>query len=281
MEIEPFAGPKYRTIRAAQHMGELIRILNDFCSTSEFRYVEAGDGLWKFESSKELPITAAMAFADCVHNFRAALDICICDAARLRGKSLNSLQYPFKQGAAAFRDFLKSPRKTEPVLALGDDILAVIKSSRPYSGGNFVLSTLHELDRRGKHRFMIPVTSRSISKFNLGRLLEGTMAERGLPVIPVEVVSASGLPTASIQLGEVFDLPEGVHPDEIYPIAGAELDFRVLAREPRDYVSVVSFLESAGGEVSKVIDGFCEVFGIGRAVPERPPLGDYTDLRAY
>ena len=108
----------------------------------------------------------ALMIGDAIHNARSALDILLCDIARLRGKSTDNVKFPITQTKEDLRKrLLKSPFPR-----LGTDVSDAIMKTKPFrNGGNAVLRVLHEYDIIDKHELLLPsmAGSRTANEFGV------------------------------------------------------------------------------------------------------------------
>ena len=97
--LPPFEGPRLKIARATKHLRELETVILDYgatvitawCPYHEPHYEHMV--LWELRFSKESPKDAAIILGDVAHNLRAALDIMLCDIARIRKKSPITLNF--------------------------------------------------------------------------------------------------------------------------------------------------------------------------------------------
>jgi hypothetical protein len=89
---------------------------------------------------------------DIIHNLRASLDLMASAMARANGKNDKQVYFPFGEDIGGFEQQIK--RKNFHFC--GEDAVALLKSLKPFRGGNDRLRALHDLDIMDKHRSLIP-----------------------------------------------------------------------------------------------------------------------------
>src|SRR5688500_6124055 len=207
-----FSASRLKIERAGKHISDLRSLVDDFLKTAVSIDDSSDPNQVAISYSQTLPDDTPLFIGDAIHNARAALDILVCDIARIRG-CLNvprSLQFPVSES----REKLK--RRIDDVAGLlgvtvGNIILDDI---RPYKkGGNSSLCALHDLDIMDKHKLLIPVVSQATvsgldagnrllrnAKFTLG---EGSRVTIGLP----ESLRSHDSPTLTIRFdqGQVLE----------------------------------------------------------------------------
>ena len=159
MILPPFKGSRAKIARADKHIDDLSSLLDQFAKEVVLNFHRQDQDehwLWTPRFSMPPPCGIPMIIGDATHNLRTALDVMICDLARLRGASTRTrLDYPFEGDKDALERKLTGKKSRYP--KLGDDILDLIRESRPYKiNGHQVLYGLHELDMWDKHEVVLP-----------------------------------------------------------------------------------------------------------------------------
>lgn len=158
MIIEPFQGPRLHVKRCRDNAAELEHQLAKIEKRLKYYFIEAPDNetsnIYCFQFDEEPPPEMALVFREGLNNLRVALDISICDAARVCGKPENEMErvkFPFAKDEPAYK-------KTVSSMKLPEDLKKVIKSLHPlYIESNRWLDDLHQLDIISKHRNVLPV----------------------------------------------------------------------------------------------------------------------------
>jgi hypothetical protein len=107
---------------------------------------------WTLLFSEPPPEDVSLLIGDSVHNLRSALDLMICDVARLRDEATDHLAFPFAKDEQRLDKAIKDREIARP----GNDIVDLVKAEKPYPEGNRALSGLHELDITDKHHMILP-----------------------------------------------------------------------------------------------------------------------------
>ena len=98
-------------------------------------------------------LTPGAIIGDAIHNLRTALDLMASELATLNGKSNKDVYFPLSDSAETLDDAIKRRRFDKA----GDDAVALLRTIKPYRGGNELLRLLHDLDISDKHTALVPV----------------------------------------------------------------------------------------------------------------------------
>ncbi|MDR3481929.1 MAG: hypothetical protein P4L91_14580 [Burkholderiaceae bacterium] len=154
-----FEDSKLKLERANKHIFDLNNILSGFLETDFYRIgidhdTESRTNKLIFEVTKLVPIDAAMAIGDAVHNMRTALDIMAVNMVKKCGGTPNDwTRFPFFSS----RDKLVNGINGGEMQHLGPTIISfLVDTIKPYTGGNAALCDLHRLDIMDKHQSIIP-----------------------------------------------------------------------------------------------------------------------------
>lgn len=165
--LEPFEAPKLKIERAHRHLRELeTEITAYFHRKPMVLMVEKPAGLehhgahsWTVRIREPVPIHLSPIIGDIIHNLRASLDLLACDLVRIAGKSTKGVNFPFCDNPNKLDDFIKLRNLTRA----GPEVVALVKSLKPYKGGNIALRAIHDFDIRDKHEALIPLVSAGAS----------------------------------------------------------------------------------------------------------------------
>ena len=143
----PFPGPHLKVKQSQKHIGCLNEVLAAYAARVKFGFRKADIPetdlvSWTFVFSEPPPEDVGPLIGDAIHNLRSALDLMICDVARLKGQDTDHLAFPF----ASDEQRLEKEIKNRDIPRLGSDIVNLVKAEKPYPAGNRALSGLHELD---------------------------------------------------------------------------------------------------------------------------------------
>lgn len=175
MRLAPFDGCFLKILRGRNHVSELKNIMAAYGGRLKAVYVplDADPSQSRLTFSETPPPEIALVLGDAVHNFRAALDIMICDVARLQGKSSDKLKFPFAANATEYEDRLRGE-----IRRLGPDVRDALRELAPYKGGNIALRGLHDLDILDKHELVIPVMPCVWSRFDIASFTMAKLAQQ-------------------------------------------------------------------------------------------------------
>jgi len=163
-----FRASKVKLTRARQFIGEVEAGLQAYDSSDPFSAKFSGPEAIEF-SFKEIDPEVLSAFGDAIHNTRAALDLMAAELARINNESDKGVYFPFSNSKENFPGQIKEKK----FYRAGEDAVALLKKFEPYSDGNRMLRTIHDLDIRDKHTNII-VTRRVTKDFSFTyRLDEG------------------------------------------------------------------------------------------------------------
>jgi hypothetical protein len=155
INLAPFVGPRLKIERAFRHIRELSYAANQYVQTTTTNfgpYDPEAKGR-RIQFSQPMPPMTGCIVGDAAHNLRSALDVLVCDVARLRGVPTSNVRFPLGVDEPGFEQRLKNCQ----IPRIGDDVATVIRSLRPYRSGNKALRDLHDLDVQDKHELVVPV----------------------------------------------------------------------------------------------------------------------------
>lgn len=148
---------KLKTGRAKSHIRELDNGIIDYLKTKPYRVVIEQDPnspnhLWTLRVRNDVPHTFSAIIGDAIHNLRASLDLLASDLVAANGGSTNNVYFPFAEDVDSFERMIKERH----VDRAGEDVVEIIRSLKPYKGGNDMLRAIHDLDITDKHKTIIP-----------------------------------------------------------------------------------------------------------------------------
>ncbi|MFT6909601.1 MAG: hypothetical protein ACJAS1_006324, partial [Oleiphilaceae bacterium] len=109
--------------------------------------------LWTLRVKHKIPCVYAPIIGDVIHNLRASLDLLATEAVAKSGGNPNNVYFPFGNDEAGLDEMIKNRH----IDRAGNAVVALVKSFKPYKGGNTLLRALHDLDITDKHKSLIPV----------------------------------------------------------------------------------------------------------------------------
>jgi hypothetical protein len=100
-----------------------------------------------------MPAELPACVGDAIHNLRSALDLLACDVVEYNGGNTIGVHFPFAADAVELEKQIKSKnlRRASP------EAVALIRTLKPYRGGNVDLRGLHDLDIHDKHKGPIAI----------------------------------------------------------------------------------------------------------------------------
>jgi hypothetical protein len=168
--------PKLKIERARDHIKELESAVNAFLAERPFRLFikhkpNAGTFTIVSRRLRSIPEKMSLIVGDAVHNLCAALDMTLYGMAHDKAPSPFELMFPFVRKAESLEGRIKSTQ----VNFAGTYVVELIRALQPYPRGNEILSGLHRLDTRDKHRLLI-LTGQTVdfTKEMLDQLFAGT-----------------------------------------------------------------------------------------------------------
>ena len=244
MILPPFEGPRLKIRRAQKHITDLEQCVTEFGASVKLTMVpvkEEGELICYLMRFNERPPEDIPALVgDALHNLRSALDILICDIARLRGKSVDKLKFPFAANVEALEKILSKdfPR-------LGEDVVDGIRAQQPFIGGNLALRGLHDLDIDDKHETVLPCYLVARGRF---------AAERMVPAGVLDWVAGMGLDFRMAQMA----IHEG---NVMWSKAGANPWLMIQPLDGPPQPTFPDGLPFAGIPILEVLEGLTEVVG--------------------
>lgn len=158
MALKPFDHSRLKVKRARAHIGELQNEIMAYLKRVPFYLIIEPDAnalkRWVVRVREEVPVEFSAIIGDVLHNLRAALDLMAVQLVRLNNESDEDVYFPFSKTATDFDRVLQS-RNMHRASA---QAIALLKSLKPYPGGNDPLRDLHDLDITDKHQALIPTS---------------------------------------------------------------------------------------------------------------------------
>jgi len=157
--VDLLVGPRLKVSRAKRHIRDLNNEITAYVRSNPYQIVIEQDPnstqhLWTLRVRQKVPQEFAGIIGDAIHNLRSALDLLACDLVRMNGGETKDVNFPFAGGA----DGLEIAIKNRNINRAGKDVVEIIRSLKPYTGGNEALRAIHDLDIADKHVTLIPTT---------------------------------------------------------------------------------------------------------------------------
>jgi hypothetical protein len=161
--IAPFEASNLKIARARRHLQELETEISSYMARKPFDLVveewEMNDKVgfvshaWVVRIREPTPKHLSAVLGDIIHNLRTAFDLLACDLVRLKGKNVKNVYFPFCDHPGGLNEMIKRRNFDRA----GSDAVALVKSLKPYRGGNDALRAIHDLDVLDKHQALVPV----------------------------------------------------------------------------------------------------------------------------
>lgn len=245
MTIQIFAASKLKIERANRHISDLDQTLNAFRESKPYRIVIEKDSDPEMcrlvvRTGIELPSEFSAIIGDAVHNLRAALDLLACDLVRQNGGDVEEVYFPF----CANGNDLELMIKKRHIDRAAPQVVDIIRSLKPYTGGNVALRGIHDLDITDKHKLLIPIIA-------INRIQNFAPTMGGFPMFTLQNVgllnAVDGRVVAVLPIPENYKI--GQNFDPIIDIAFGE-------GQPFIYEALIPTLH----QVSQLVDGIVNIF---------------------
>lgn len=253
MQAKPFDGSKLKIARGRRHVAELDAAIITYFQDDPwvmllvFNTYSSQYGI-AVKGRKDIPGEFSTIFGDAVHNFRTALDILANDLVALNGVQPEKVYFPFGRDATTFETELKRKMGQAPL-----DIQAVVRSFRPYTGGNETLRALHDLDITDKHIAVMGIgTGAQTGPLPMRRIENRSLPEGGGRMVFEAAFDA--MKTVPIDLTGFPPNPDGAR--TIGKIAYSQLNCVLLKGLPLGGELVVKALNQMGDTAESIVQTF-------------------------
>jgi hypothetical protein len=211
-----FLDSRLKIKRARHHIDELQALLHPVLEQGLVSYsnmeFEPLSGTAREASSKiavqittnELPADTPAILGDVVHNWRASLDLMASEMSELNGKGRSGVYFPF----ASDEEALEKQIKDKKFSRCGEDAVKLIRTFKPWKGGNTDLRAIHDLDIMDKHKSLMPQphVQYEIAGFDFVDTPEGTVIQMRPPKISESfLVFPESLGLGDIELFEMLE----------------------------------------------------------------------------
>lgn len=208
MTTSLFYGPQLKVKRAHTHICELKDKVATFCSKNPYQLVierESTQYKWVVRAKEESPEDFPLIIGDAIHNLRSALDLLACDLVSLNNGNIKNVYFPFCKAGTELEDTIKHRHLDRAA----QDLVDIIRSLKPYSGGNNLLRAIHDLDIADKHQMIIPsVASVEVTDLKLYRNNSMIASIQGMSLIGVKdgTIFMITPPIDNIPIGQEFNI---------------------------------------------------------------------------
>lgn len=250
--LPPFEGPRLKIRRAVHHIADLHEIFDDLTKGAGMGWVPVHDHGQNIEYclvlNRELPEDAPVIIGDAIHCLRAALDLLICDIARMRGLPTDHLKFPFAKTEPNFSKILR-----KEIAPIGQDLADAIEPLKPYTHGNADLVGLHDLDIADKHVTILPT------------YLAAPARMTGLPGMINDIMrGAVGFGIDQIihhyAVGQRVHVVKGTHPNDLFTPHPQKLQPCFPKGLPFEREPVLFALNRLAQMVDEIVEDFAEKF---------------------
>ncbi len=243
MSLPPFAGPNLKIDRAYRHFDELSDLVTQYQTKARkaFVPVQGEERAWTLQADQP-PAELAIILGDIAHSLRSALDVMLCDIARLRDKGLSDIAFPFADSEIKWENKLSASKRDEPWLKLGEDVVKAVSDLKPYRQGNLYLRGLHDINNMDKHKIVCPVAAllsvEADPTFHINAYLRKTMDEIGKVDEPIPIIMMAGGIPVKFEIGEIWRCgPDDPHPMQQFPLDRS----RLIPKLPNELPANVPF----------------------------------------
>ncbi|MBC5833198.1 hypothetical protein BVJ63_19550 [Vibrio cholerae] len=204
-----FVGTELKIVRAKSHVRELENQLVDYIKSKPFKVVvESEDGgtnhLWTLRVKHDIPMIFAAIIGDVIHNLRASLDLLATELVEHAGQDAKNVYFPFGNDSDGLEQMIKKRR----IDKAGQGVVDIIRELQPYTGGNKLLRSLHDLDITDKHKSLVPVAHYAgIKNFQMSGASGPMLTIQNLHCGPIRdgMVLMSLPPAANVRIGQSFN----------------------------------------------------------------------------
>lgn len=165
LNLDRFHAPRLKVWRAKQHLVQLASMLYAYETSQPILWIGTQlDGTKKhfdLEVRSAPPPTLPVVIGDIVHNLRGSLDLLANDLVRQNNNDPRHVYFPFAEDA----DELEKMIVKKHMHLASPEVVELVRSFKPYKGGNKALRAIHDLDIMDKHQLLIPASC-SISQPN-------------------------------------------------------------------------------------------------------------------
>lgn len=151
----PFYQSRLKLARASEHARAVGGMIDDYLISNPIRIKEDVIGNYiHFEMTllSNPPEMLSPTIGDAIHNLRTSLDLLAGDLVAMNGGNSKGVYFPFAENA----DELETQINKRKVCRASDEVVDLIRSMKPYKGGNHTLRAVHDLDIQDKHTGIIP-----------------------------------------------------------------------------------------------------------------------------
>jgi hypothetical protein len=157
-----FIAPFAKVGRVKAQINELDTAIRAFFEVTPHEivsecYPDRDEEVWRFHLTRKLPYDINVRVGEIFHNLRSALDQMLAEIVeQTTNRTETKVEFPFGRSFDEFEAALGKQKK------LPTDASMLIRTLKPYKGGDPLLWLLHSANRRDKHRVgLVPVNLRT------------------------------------------------------------------------------------------------------------------------
>ena len=164
-----FKGAKLKVERANCHIRDLNNEIVGYIKSNPYRLVveentDTGGYNLTMRVKEKIPCSWPSIIGDVIHNLRSALDLMIFEIVSPHTNNTDKIQFPFCSGVNGLEDTITNRQ----INFAGDKVVNIVRSLKPYPGGNDLLYAIHDLDIMDKHKgIIVASTIMGIPNFTL------------------------------------------------------------------------------------------------------------------
>jgi len=142
-----FFNSKVKIERTKLFIKELGDELAQYFNTKPYRVVveedpESGNHNWTLREKNEVPDNLSHIIGQAAHTLCASLDALAAELVSMAGAKVKNVYFPFAEDAKSSEKMLE----LSGIDRAGDEVVEIVRSLKPYKGGNELLTALHNLD---------------------------------------------------------------------------------------------------------------------------------------
>ncbi|MDD9177033.1 hypothetical protein PVK63_19465 [Aliivibrio sp. S2TY2] len=204
-----FVGTELKIVRAKSHIRELENQMVDYIKLKPFKVVvESEEGnashLWTLRVKHDIPMIFSAIIGDVIHNLRASLDLLATELVEHAGEDAKNVYFPFGNDSDGLEKMIKKRR----IDKAGEGVVDIVRELKPYTGGNKLLRSLHDLDITDKHKSLVPVAHYAgIKNFQMSGTSGPMLTIQNLHCGPIRdgMVLMSLPPAGNVRIGQTFN----------------------------------------------------------------------------
>ncbi|RWD85114.1 hypothetical protein [Mesorhizobium sp.] len=150
---KPFQGSRIRLQTAFNQTLALSVALSKYAESGPFRPIVVNGG-FSIRPIVTPPDWIAELLTAAIHSCRTSLDLLACDLVRLNNKSAKGVHFPFAENAEELDGQIKRKHFDRAT----PDVVELLRSFKPFKGGNLLLRAMHDIDVATKHDTILQIS---------------------------------------------------------------------------------------------------------------------------